>query len=109
MAVTTASRQRRTQRLSRPVRYLLLVAAGGLLLNLLVGDSGLLAMLAANRQYTELEKRVEALRRENEVLREEARRLLDDPSRIEEVARGELGLMRPGEKLFIVRPGESDR
>ena len=109
MAVTTASRQRRTQRLNGPVGYLLLVVAGGLMLNLLVGDSGLLAMLAANRQYAELETRIEALRQENEALREEARRLRDDPTRIEEVARGELGLIRPGEKVFIVRPGESDR
>ena len=106
---TNASRRRRPQRLSRPIRYLLLVATGGMVLNLLVGDSGLLAMLAANRQHAELEARIEALSRENEALREEARRLRDDPGRIEEVARGDLGLMRPGERLFIIRPSDADR
>ena len=42
-------------------------------------------------------------RLENVRLRDEARRLTDDPLTIEEVARRELGLIRPGEKLFIVK------
>jgi cell division protein FtsB len=36
-------------------------------------------------------------------LREDARRLREDPAAIEEIARRELGLMSPGEKLFIIR------
>ena len=103
MAVTTTSGKKSPLRLS-PLSYLLLIVSGGLVVNLLVGDSGLLAMRAANRQYAELEARIEALRQENEALRQEARRLRDDPGRIEEVARGELGLMRPGEQVFIIRP-----
>jgi cell division protein FtsB len=43
------------------------------------------------------------LRSENAALREEARRLREDPAAIEEIARRELGLMSPGEKLFIIR------
>ena len=109
MAVTTSSRQRWPQWLSRPRFFLLLVVSGGLVVNLLVGDSGWLAMLAANRQYAELEAGIEALRQENDALREEARRLRDDPGRIEEVARGELGLIRPGERVFIIRGNEPDR
>lgn len=109
MAVTTTSRQRRPQWFSRPLFFLPLVVSGGLVVNLLVGDSGLLAMRAANRQYAELEARIEALRQENDALREEARRLRDDPGRIEEVARGELGLIRPGERVFIIREHEPDR
>ena len=35
--------------------------------------------------------------------REEARRLREDPSAIEDLARRELGLIKPGEKLFIVK------
>ena len=105
MAVTTTSRKKSPQRLS-PLGYLLLIVSGGLVVNLLVGDSGLLAMRAANRQYAELEARIEALRQENEALQEEARRLRDDPGRIEEVARGELGLMRPDEQVFIIRPDQ---
>ena len=44
-----------------------------------------------------------SLRTENARLREEARRLREDPAAIEEIARRELGLIKPGEKLFIVR------
>ena len=40
---------------------------------------------------------------ENARLREEVRRLTEDPAAIEEVARRELGLIRPGEKLFIIK------
>ena len=36
-------------------------------------------------------------------LRDTARRLREDPATIEEVARRELGLIKPGEQLFIVR------
>ena len=44
---------------------------------------------------------------ENARLREEARRLREDPSAIEEIARRELGLIVPGEKLFILKDVES--
>ena len=42
-------------------------------------------------------------RAENARLREEVRRLEEDPAAIEEIARRDLGLIRPGEKLFIVK------
>ena len=34
---------------------------------------------------------------------EEVRRLTEDPAAIEEIARRDLGLIRPGEKVFIVK------
>ena len=36
-------------------------------------------------------------------LARQADRLSNDPAALEELARGELGLMRPGEKVFIVK------
>ena len=42
------------------------------------------------------------LRAENDGLREDVRRLREEPRTIEELARGQLGLIHPGEKLFIV-------
>ena len=35
--------------------------------------------------------------------REQVRRLTEDPSAIEEIARRELGLIRPGERVFIIK------
>jgi cell division protein FtsB len=45
-------------------------------------------------------------RLENARLREEARRLREEPEAIEEIARRELGLIKPGETLFIIKDVE---
>ncbi len=73
------------------------------ILDALLGDRGLVAMLRVRRQYQELSETVARQRAENVRLREEARRLREDPSAIEELARRELGLIRPGERVFIVK------
>ncbi len=92
------------------MRSALLFATAVLILNALVGESGLLATVAANRHYAAVAARLEALHRENFALLEEARRLREDPVRIEEEARREFGLMRPDELLFIVgEGGEAER
>jgi cell division protein FtsB len=76
----------------------------------LVGDKGLLTMLKARQQYRALEASIGASRTENARLREEARRLKEDPSAIEELARRELGMIKPGEKLFFVKDvGPADK
>ena len=87
----------------RIVRALLLLVAAVIVTNALVGDQGLLALLRARKQYERLAGDIARQRAENARLSEEARRLRDDPTAIEEVARRELGLMRPGEKVFIVK------
>lgn len=68
-----------------------------------VGDRGLLAMLRAREQFDGAAAALSQQRAENELLREQIDRLTNDPAAIEELARGELGLMRPGEKLFLVK------
>ena len=69
----------------------------------LVGDRGLLAMLRARKEGEELSATIARERTENARLREDARRLAEDPAAIEEVARRELGLIKPGERVFIVK------
>ena len=73
-----------------------------LIANALVGDRGLPAMLQVRREHRELEAAIGALRATNERLQLEAERLRRDPAAIEDLARRELGLVRPGERLFIV-------
>ena len=73
------------------------------MIDALVGDQGLIATIRARKQYDELASELARLRSENAGLREEARRLREDPAAIEEIARRELGLMSPGETLFIIR------
>ena len=74
-----------------------------LIINALVGDRGLTETLRARKQHRELVSAIEKLRGENARLREEARRLRSDPATIESLARQELGLIKPGEMLFIVK------
>lgn len=85
------------------MEYLVILVASVLLVDAFVGDKGLLAMMEAREQYRLLEQSLAQARADNTRLREEARRLREDPSAVEEIARRELGLIRPGEKLFILR------
>ena len=87
----------------RLVHWLLLLFASIIVVDGLVGDRGLLAMLRARQEYDELAATIAHDRSENAHLREEARRLREDPSAIEEVARRDLGLIKPGETVFIVK------
>ncbi len=102
--------KRRTRALKPPaargrhiVHWLLLLVACVIIVDSLVGDRGLLAMLRARHEYDALAATISNERAENAQLRDEARRLREDPATIEEVARRELGLIRPGEKVFIVK------
>lgn len=100
---TTPGAPHLSQRARRITHWLLLFLACALLLNSLVGDNGFLAMRQARRQYDRLQATVEAERAENARLREEARLLRQDPGTIEDAARRELGLIAPGERLFILK------
>jgi cell division protein FtsB len=94
---------RRAPRGSRVVRWLLLFVASLIVVDGLVGERGLLAMLRARKDYDRLADTIARQRAENAVLRDRARRLTDDPNAIEEVARGDLGLIKPGERVFIIK------
>jgi cell division protein FtsB len=85
------------------VHLLLLFVASVIVVDGLVGERGLLAMMRARREGDQLAAAIAQQRAENARLRDEARRLREDPTAIEEIARRELGLIRPGERVFIVR------
>jgi cell division protein FtsB len=87
----------------RAVQYLLVFIGCVLVLDALVGEKGLLEMLKKRQEYRALEQSLAKVRAENAGLREEARRLQEDATAIEDLARRELGLMKPGEKLFILK------
>jgi cell division protein FtsB len=96
---TTNPRGRRR----RAVQYLLVFIGCVLAVDALVGEKGLLAMRKARQEYQALEHSLLEARSENGRLREEAREWREDPAAIEDIARRELGMIRPGEKLFIVK------
>ena len=89
---------------NRTIVYLLLVLVASIIVvDSLVGDRGLLSMLRARHEYEELAATIARERAANARLREEARRLREDPRAVEEIARRELGLIKPGEKVFILK------
>ena len=90
----------------RLVRHILLFITLVIVVDAIAGEKGLLALLEARREYAALERSLERAREENAQLRETARRLREDPAAIEEAARRELGLIKPGEMLFIVKDVE---
>jgi cell division protein FtsB len=87
----------------RLVHWLLLFVASAIIVDGLVGERGLLAMMRAQHEYDRLSDEISRQRAENARLREQVRRLTDDPSAIEEIARRELGLIKPGERVFIIK------
>ena len=87
----------------RLVRHALVFITLVIVVDAIAGDKGLLALLQARREYSALARSLERSRTENAELREMARRLREEPSAIEEQARKELGLIKPGEMLFFVK------
>jgi cell division protein FtsB len=86
------------------VRPALVLVTLILVADALVGDNGLLEHVRETRRHEEVRRTLERTRRENYVLRDKARRLREEePAAIEELARGELGMIKPGELLFIIK------
>lgn len=83
--------------------HVMLFAATVLLMNGLFGERGLMDTIRARRAYSLAARALDQLKRDNDALRERARLLRTDPATIESVARGELGLMRPGEILVTIK------
>ena len=87
----------------RTLQMLLVFVTVVLVINALVGERGLTETLRARKQHQELLTAIDRLKADNALLRDQARRLRSDPSTLEALARQELGLIKPGEMLFIVK------
>jgi cell division protein FtsB len=74
------------------------------LVDALVGDRSFAETLRARRTYDAARARLAAMQTENAALRDRMRRLAGDPRAIEALAREEMGFIRPGEVLFILKP-----
>ncbi len=92
-----------TNRNRRLVHLVVLFVASVIVVDSLVGERGLLAILRARHEGEQLSAIIARQRDENARLREQANRLRDDPTAIEEIARRELGLIKPGERVFILK------
>jgi cell division protein FtsB len=69
----------------------------------LFGDRGILQLVSQRERAEVLARELDEMRMENQRLAQEIRALQADPRAIERLAREELGLARPGEKVFVIR------
>ena len=87
----------------RATRFLVVLVVVVLFGNAIIGERGLVALFRANGELQAVSALIETLRAVNDGLRDEVRELTEEPRRIEEIARKELGLIRPGERVLIIR------
>ena len=102
-AAQTAGTAPRGQRL---LRVGLLILTAIVLADAVLGDKGVFALMRVRDDRQALEADLAARRLENQRLLDQTRRFREDPATIEELARRDLGMIKPGEKLFIIRDRE---
>jgi cell division protein FtsB len=101
------TRQEIQNRRRRALTYVILLCSTVLMVDALVGENGYLAKLRARRDIAALSTELTTLQNDNLRLAEEASRLRTDPNAVEEAARRDLGLLKPGEVLVVVRDSAS--
>lgn len=74
----------------------------GLVLGALFGDRGVLHLAEKRRRAQALEQEIARLENENDRLAREIRALKTDPRAVEAIAREALGLVKPGETVFLI-------
>jgi cell division protein FtsB len=82
---------------------------GLLLIHDIFGSHGFLAMRRAQQEVEAERQRIKALEEENKRLGEDVHSLKTDPAAIERIAREEMGLARPGEKVFKLPPPPEEK
>jgi cell division protein FtsB len=77
------------------------------LVNEVVGNSGYVARREQLRQIQELNQQIDRLKEENQHLSQRIQDLRSDPDAIEEMAREQLHLGRPGEVVVTFPPSQA--
>jgi len=89
-------------------RTILGVAIAALLIHDVFGAHGFLAMRRTQKEIESLQQEITKISEENKNLAEQVNALKTDPKLIERIAREEMGLARPGEKIFKL-PGNEGK
>lgn len=98
-----AQKPETTPRGRRLLRAGLVIVTIVVLVDAIVGEKGLVALMRTRDQKAAIEQDLRDARLENQRMVEQTRRYREDPATLEELARRDLGLIKPGEKLFIIR------
>ena len=79
------------------------------MVNALIGEKGYLANLQARQEFQDVSESLRQLKAENARLTEDAKRMQSDPRALEDSARSQLGLIKPGETLITLRDRAASR
>jgi len=99
--------QSKTSRVQKILLTALVIVAVAIAGAAVVGKHGLLTYVNMKNRYEQMQRECRRLRKENERLRGEIKAWQSDPEAIEEVAREELGMIKPGEVLYKFKPEDS--
>jgi len=80
----------------------LLLAFVVLIVHNIFGQNGYLAARRQQKELQTLQQQIQRLTQENEQLARENRALRSDPSAIERLAREQMHLVKPGEKIYTL-------
>ena len=78
----------------------LLLVSIALIVHNIFGQNGYLALRQQRKEIQTLQQQLQQLKQENEQLDKENRALKSDPAAIESRAREQMGLVKPGEKIY---------
>jgi len=90
------------ERNRRLVTWALLLGSFILIVNALFGERGYLAVVRARQEYRTVADELKRRSEENQRHLDEIRDIKNDPAALEEAARRELGLVKPGETIIII-------
>jgi cell division protein FtsB len=80
----------------------LLLASIALIVHNIFGHNGYLALRRQQKELQTLERQIEQLKFENEQLDRQIKALKSDPAAIERLAREQMHLVKPGERIYTL-------
>ena len=89
--------------------YALFIGAFVLMVNALVGENGYLATIRNESETQAISRELASLRIDNQRLQDDLERLRTDRAALEEIARRQHGLKRPGEITIILKDPQPPR
>lgn len=85
------------------MKYAFIFITVAVVVNAIAGNRGLVQAWRLHREHQALSAEIARLTRENQRLDQQNRRLREDPKAIEEEARRRLGLIRKGERVYVIK------
>jgi cell division protein FtsB len=80
----------------------LLLVSVALIVHNIFGQNGYLALRRQQKELQTLHQQIEQLEQENEQLEKQIKALKSDPEAIERLAREQMHLVKPGEKVYTL-------